>query len=144
TEYRLPTPPDIANASHGLVRERPWTVDASGTDAAGAFCRASVMLGETPDDPWPFESRLSVEYRLEGRSLQIQAQASNLGDVPMPMGFGLHPWFSVPFSPDGTRAQHELRVPADCVWELESNLPTGKIRPVASVFDARAWRPLDD
>jgi aldose 1-epimerase len=144
TEYRLPTPPDIANASHGLVRERAWIVERVGTDDDGAFCRAIVMLGATADDPWPFRSRLTVEYRLTGRSLQMTADAANLGDAPMPMGFGLHPWFSVPFTASGSRAVHELKVPADELWELESQLPTGAIQPVAAGFDARTWRPLDD
>jgi aldose 1-epimerase len=144
TEYRLPTPPDIANASHGLVRERAWRVEAAGADAEGAFCRASATLGDLEDDPWPFQCRLTIEYRLRARSLQMAAEAVNLGDAPMPMGFGLHPWFTLPFTAGGTRSRHELRVPADKVWELESNLPTGEIRPAASVFDARDWRPLDD
>jgi aldose 1-epimerase len=144
TEYTMPTPPGIGNASHGLVRERAWGVDATGADADGAFCRATVRLGDLADDPWPFRCRLTVEYRLSGRSLQIQAEAENLDDVPMPMGFGLHPWFGVPLTAGGSRALHELRVPATQIWELESNLPTGEIMPVEDGFDARDWRSLDD
>jgi aldose 1-epimerase len=144
TEYHVPTQAESGNASHGLVRELPWAVEATGTDAEGAFCRASVELGTDPDDLWAFHCRLTMEYRLSGRSLQILAVAESLDDVPMPMGFGLHPWFTVPFTSGGSRAAHELLVPADRLWELESNLPTGEIHPASSVFDAREWRPLDD
>ena len=144
TEYQLPTPPEIGNASHGLARDRPWTVDATGADAGGAFCRASVTLGDLPDDPWPFRCRLTIEYRLQGRTLGLHAVATNTGDVPMPMGFGLHPWFNVPFSPGGSRGSHELRVPSDKLWELETNLPTGAILPAEAVFDAQDWHALDD
>lgn len=144
TEYQLPTPPEVGNASHGLVRERPWTVEATGADEDGAFCRASVTLGDLADDPWPFTSRLTMEYRLRGRVLSVEAVAQNADDVPMPLGFGLHPWFGVPFGPGGSRAEHELKVPAGQVWELESNLPTGTILPAESILDAREWRRLDD
>jgi aldose 1-epimerase len=144
TEYHVPTQAESGNASHGLIRDRAWQVDATGTDADGAFCRASSTLGDREDDPWPFECRLTMEYRLRGQSLHILAEAENLGGAPMPMGFGLHPWFTVPFVAGGARGSHELRVPADRVWELESNLPTGEIDPASRVFDARDWRALDD
>lgn len=143
-EYRLPMPPDIANASHGLARERAWTVEATGADEAGAFCRATVMLGNNDDDPWPFTCRLTMEYRLQGNALSIEAVAENVDVVPMPMGFGLHPWFAVPFAAGSARGGHELKVPAGEVWELESNLPTGMTVPAGTVFEAREWRPLDD
>jgi aldose 1-epimerase len=144
TEYRLPVQPEVNNASHGLARERPWQVDATGTEVDGAFCRASVALGDQPDDPWPFRCRLSVEYRLTGRTVSITAEATSSGAVPMPMGFGLHPWFTVPMRPGTARAGHELLVPASQLWELESQLPTGEVQPVETGFDARDWRPLDD
>ena len=102
------------------------------------------MLGDSADDPWPFKSRLTMEYRLSGSTLSIRADAENVDVVPMPMGFGLHPWFTVPFKAGSPRGGHELKVPGSAIWELESNLPTGTIVPAESIFDARDWRPLDD
>lgn len=141
--YRLPLSAQGQHAIHGLTRERAWTVEASGTDDSGAFCRASVVLGDAPDDPWPFPCRLTVEYRLHGRALRIVAEAQNLGAVPMPMGFGIHPWFEVPFGSGAARGQIELRVPAAGFWELDATTcTTGAVHPIADGFDAREWQPL--
>jgi aldose 1-epimerase len=144
-EYQLPLAPGAPHASHGFVRQRPWTVQAAGTDGRGAFCRASVTIGDDAQDAWPFPCRLTLEYRLAGTTLSIETEAENLGTAPMPMGFGIHPWFDIPFGPTGTRAQTELKVPASSFWELdETTCTTGAISPIAVGFDARDWRPLED
>ena len=144
-EFQLPLAPGAPHASHGFVRQRPWTVHAAGTDERGAFCRASIDIGEGADDGWPFPCRLTVEYRLCGSVLSIQADAENLGTSPMPMGFGIHPWFDAPFGPTGTRGEMELRVHASSIWELDETFcTTGNIRPVEDGFDARVWHALED
>jgi aldose 1-epimerase len=144
-DFQLPLTPGAPHASHGFVRQRPWTVQSAGADERGAFCRASIDLGESADDAWPFPCRLTLEYRLFGSALGIQAEAENLGTAPMPMGFGIHPWFDVPFGPTGTRGEMELRVPASTFWELDDSFcTTGNVRPVGDGFDARGWRPLED
>ena len=142
-EYRMPLAPTVPHASHGLVRDRPWTVEEASVDARGAFCRASIALGDSPADAWPFPCRLTVEYRLNGRTLSLLAETVNLGTSTMPMGFGIHPWFNVPFGPSGARSDVELSVPADAFWALDDSFcTTGEIRPVSDGFDARAGRPL--
>jgi aldose 1-epimerase len=144
-EYQLPLTPGAPHASHGYVRERPWTVGQSGVDAAGAFCRASITLGNRPDDPWPFPCRLTFEYRLRGTTLGMIASVENVGSTPMPMGLGIHPWFGLPFGSDTARGAIEVRAPAARFWELDETFcTTGPTRPVADGFDARDWQPLAD
>ena len=144
-EYRMPLAPNGPHAIHGVVRSRAWTVAQAGTDAAGAFCRASIVIGAEPDDVWPFPSRLTVEYRLAGRSLTVTAEAENLGSGPMPMGFGIHPWFGMPLGDGGSKQSLEVRAPATRFWELDETLcSTGAVRPVADGFDAQAWRAVGD
>lgn len=113
-------------------------------DQAGAFIRASVTIGKADNDPFPFPTRLRVEHRLTGRMLFILAEATNIGASPMPMGFGLHPWFTVPLRPSGLRAACKLSVPASACWELDENIPTGRIQPAVGSLDLHGWRPIDD
>ena len=143
-EYQLPRPPGQEHASHGFARLWPWTVQRTGADAMRAFCRASVTLGGPDGGGWPFHSHLIVEYALADSILTLRAEATNLGRQPMPMGFGLHPWFTLPLSRDGTRGTSELRIPAGQVWELDQLIPTGRRLPVDQGFDARNWRALGD
>jgi aldose 1-epimerase len=141
-EYTLPLPARGPHAIHGLTRDRPWTVGRTGVDDA-AFCRASIRIGASPNDPWPFPARLAVEYRLFDRSLDIHAEAENAGSTPMPMGFGIHPWFDVPFGSAAPRDAMELRAPAEGYWELDETLCTiGPVRAVTDGIDLRAWSPI--
>lgn len=146
--YEMPASlngPHGAHAIHGVVRSRPWTVEAQGADELGAFCQASVEIGRHGDDAWPFRTRLTVEYRLYGRALFLIARASNTGDASMPMGFGIHPWFGMPLGPGGSKQTLELRAPARQFWELDDTLcTTGAVRPVADGFDAQDWRVIGD
>jgi aldose 1-epimerase len=143
-EYQMPLRARGPHATHGLTRERAWTVEQTGTDEYGAFCRASVTIGESQDDIWPFPARLIVEYRLRGRTLSLRAAAENVGSDPMPMGFGIHPWFDVPFQSSSTRQQMEVRLPATAFWELDETLcTTGQIRPAAEGNDLLAWSAIE-
>jgi aldose 1-epimerase len=142
--YEVPIVGRGPHAIHGVTRERPWTVEEAGTDERGAFCRASIVIGQAPDDPWPFPSRLTFEYRLFGNTLSMAAVAENVGSGPIPMGFGIHPWFDVPFGSSSTRQQMELRAPAARFWELDETLcTTGPTRPVSEGFDIRTWQSLE-
>lgn len=144
-EYRQPIANRGPHAIHGVTQRRAWTVDAQGADADGAFCRASVSTGESPDDVWPWRSRITFEYRLRERSLLMRAEAQNTGDAPMPMGFGIHPWFDVPFGPGGSRQAMEVRAAADRFWQLDETLcTTGLIEPAEAGFDTREWRAIGD
>ncbi|MCC7367618.1 MAG: aldose 1-epimerase [Chloroflexi bacterium] len=144
-DLQFPLPPNGPHAIHGVARARAWTVDASGADAEGAFCRASIVLGTDADDVWPFATQLRVEYRLKGRELFVIAEAANLGSEPMPMGFGTHPWFGMPLGAGGSKETLEVRAPARAFWELDETLcSTGAVKPVSEGFDAREWHAIGD
>jgi aldose 1-epimerase len=92
---------------------------------------------------FPFPFRLEVTFTLSGASLRIAARATNRGEAPMPMGFGLHPWFRLPLEAGEDREDYRLRVPASSQWELtEDKLPTGRIIPVPPEKDFRKERAL--
>ncbi len=52
--------------------------------------------------PFPFQAEYT--YRLKDGALANEFTATNVGDAPMPMGFGVHPWFPAPLSTKGAVA----------------------------------------
>ncbi len=142
-EYSLPPNSPGGHAIHGLVREMRWEVEAAATDESGAYVRSAVVVGGNGSD-FPFESRLSVEHRLSGSALRIIVEAVNTGPQPMPMGFGLHPWFGVPLGAAGSRGACKLQLQGNGVWALDELIPTGRMVPPSGQLDLRAWRPLGE
>lgn len=141
-QYQLPRPPGQAHASHGYARLWPWTLEAAEAADERAFCRASVTIHGHANGGWPFPARLTVEYSLVDMTLSLHAEAENVGPSSMPMGFGIHPWFPLPFGPDGDRDTCELRLPANALWVLDDLITTGERAPVEDAVDLRAWRQL--
>lgn len=96
---------------------------------------------------WPWPCRLTVTYRLAGRSLTMTAVAENLGAAPMPFGFGIHPYHPLPLTPMGTRARCQIQVPCRERLELSPDcIPTGRRLPAGEWFEGRALgnTKLDD
>lgn len=143
--FRLrPDPRMGGHHIHGLAGRLPWRLEAFGAGRRGAWARASLDLSDFPaaTRAYPFPCRLAVTTRLADGALVHEAEATNLGRAPLPMGYGLHPWF--PSALDGTdRRRTEIRVGAAARWDLRGCLPTGRIRPVGGGrFDLRRGRPL--
>jgi aldose 1-epimerase len=131
--YQLQAGDKLGNAIHGFVLNRPWRViERSEAHAIGEF-HAAV---DEPSlrDAWPGDFRIRVAYRLSGNALSIDAVLDNPGSTPLPMGFGLHPYFRVPLSPAGhvdadAAAACRVRVPAAEYWELVDMIATGRRLP---------------
>ncbi len=77
---------------HGFARNMPWAI----VDQADEGC-ARLGLALTPNPmtraQYPFEFRLAMTYVLEAGRLSVETRISNLGDAPMPIQPGLHPYF---------------------------------------------------
>jgi len=135
------------NAIHGLVAALPWRVEAAAPTADGARVSACVVGEEHPDvfRQFPFPFRITLAYTLKGDTVRLDAEAGNMGREPMPMGFGIHPWFALPLNPAGRRQDCLVRVPAGRQWELGATLvPTGRVMPVPPARDFRKLRCLGD
>ena len=144
-EYRLPPAADEPNAIHGLVRDRPWQPTRCEADAEAALVRSEIRSPDFPElaDQYPSAFELSLTYALRRGRLEIEAFGTNVGDGPLPFGFGLHPYFPVPLGPGGRRESCELRVPAAEVWELGDYLPSGRRFAADGRYDLRDFRALD-
>ncbi len=114
--------PEHHCAIHGLVRWLPWRLEARQDDEA----RLSVSLHPTP--AYPFALRLELTYRLDRQGLSVEAEASNLGDEPLPFGIGFHPYLDP--GPSGVDAAG-LSVPATQRIPLDDGyMPMGPPQPV--------------
>jgi aldose 1-epimerase len=97
---------------------------------------------------WPTDAVLTIRYGLAGSKLTMTIGVENPTDADLPWGFGIHPYFRIPFTStdpaDGT-----VILPASEFWVQEGNLPTGEVRPVEPRIDFRegqtmAGQKLDD
>jgi galactose mutarotase-like enzyme len=77
---------------HGFARNLPWAVVTQSTEN-----QASLTLELTSSDQtrpfYPFDFQLRFSYRLQGNTLTIHQEVTNLGPTPMPFSLGLHPYF---------------------------------------------------
>ncbi|WP_244427138.1 aldose 1-epimerase family protein [Methyloferula stellata] len=88
---------------HGFARHMQFRVARLAED----FVR--LTLDSTPDTLalYPFDFRLCVDYRLEGRSLRVGLNVTNRGPGPMPYACGLHPGFRWPLG-SGGQIRHRI------------------------------------
>ncbi len=130
---------------HGLVYNRPWRLGTCEAGPAGAMARLELCSADHPDleEQYPFPFRISVAYILTPFALSISVDIHNTGSAPMPVGFGLHPYFRLPLDLSGSREACRVSVPAKERWELEDCIPTGRVVPVSGSFDLREGQPLD-
>jgi aldose 1-epimerase len=130
---------------HGLVRDRPWTVeDIGASNDAGAWMTASIKLEAFPDlvRQFPFPCTLTITTALRDGALHQRTIVENTGSTALPMGYGIHPWFPSRVG-DAARGETEVHAPAHKRWILEGNMPTGAKEPATGVYDLTGWRALD-
>ena len=136
-EYALPiNDPQERNASHGFVCSRPWRIVSAGAATADSGEACACLQGEfhsATDAPdarrlWPADYALTATYLLFEDELSLHVEVRNPDTVPLPFGFGLHPYFRLP----ADRAVIKLPLSADSLvrWVLEDCLPTGEQRPL--------------
>lgn len=129
-------------AMHGLILDR--AVDE--LDTADDRARALLWAGDF-GGRWPASTEVHIEYALRGGALELTVAARNIGDEPLPIGIGWHPYFILP---SGDRRQARLYIPARgraAVNNYDEVLPTGEVLPVAGTaydFTAPGGRALRD
>lgn len=150
-EYRLPVK-NGPNAIHGFAVDAPWHVVEHKAEPHSAFLVGRYQISrDTPEllSNWPTDAVLQVRYELAGRRLTMTVTVSNPTAANLPYGFGIHPYFRLPFSANGQPDRTRVVVPASRSWVLQDFLPTGELRPVDARLDFRAGQPrsglkLDD
>lgn len=140
-----------ARVAHGLVRDCAWTVEREWEDGDGAHLRASIVTQGQPARlaEYPFPFRLTATYTLLDAALTLAVEAENLGDEPMPFGFGIHPYLPAPLGgpgqplPEGApaAAQEDVVWCDGALYSADGPTPAGQepphLAPVEGAFDLR-------
>ena len=88
-------PPGSALGQHGFARKLPWEVTSAiaDDDTARLECRL-VSTPQTRAD-WPFDFEVRLAVSLYDSRLMLEWAFQNKGSEPMPLHFGIHPYFVV-------------------------------------------------
>lgn len=95
---------------HGFARERAFAVAESGEGG----CTLSLDSDAQTRAAFPFDFRLTLAYRLAARSLAIEAAVENRAVEPLPLHFGLHPYFRVA---DAQKPRARVECDATRAWD---------------------------
>jgi aldose 1-epimerase len=143
-DYQLPITLG-PNAIHGFALDVAWDVAEHKATDRDAFVVGRYQISKhTPKlrPLWPTDAVLEVRYGLSGRRLSMTITVTNPTADDLPYGFGIHPYFRLPLSPEGDLAQTRVILPAAKFWELKEFLPTGVVRAVDDRLDFRAGQPM--
>ena len=89
---------EYAMPNHGFARKKIFRAERS---ADGAAARFTLRSDDATRAMYPFEFSLSIAFRLEGRTLHVEATVRNNGLTDMPFAYGAHPGFNVPLGGNG-------------------------------------------
>jgi galactose mutarotase-like enzyme len=87
-------PPGSPLKQHGFARMLPWTVESH--SRAQLICALEANAATRASFPHDF--RLALTVTLHAPRLSLAFTVTNQGDGPMPLHFGLHPYFLVPLA----------------------------------------------
>jgi aldose 1-epimerase len=142
--FRLPAT-NGPNAIHGFAMGANWDVVEHKATSDQAFLVGRYQISKHSPDAlplWPADGVLQVRYSLAGRRLSMNVAVSNPTANDLPFGFGIHPYFRLPFGPGGDLEKTRLILPASKYWPLKDFLPTGEIQPVNPRLDFRTGQPI--
>ncbi|RAM50951.1 MAG: aldose epimerase [Hapalosiphonaceae cyanobacterium JJU2] len=89
---------------HGFARDLPWQVTDQVTQNAASFT-LTLNSNEQTRAVYPFDFQVSFSYKIQGNTLEIQQQYTNLSLETMPFSFGFHPYF---LTQDKTQLEFEI------------------------------------
>lgn len=143
--YQFDKAPESPTTIHGLLLNLPYQVDKHAADENGATLICSLDSQDFPDviRQFPFPFTIEITYTLKDAVLTMGISIKNTGDRNMPMGFGIHPYFSTNLTGTADASQALITVPAAKYWELDDVLvPTGKQNDVTGTLDLRSGQPF--
>ena len=125
--------------------EAAWDVIEHKVTADEAVLVGRYQISKNSPDKsplWPADAVLQIRFGLAGRRLAMNVTISNPAADDLPYGFGIHPYFRLPFWPGGNPAKTRVILPASKFWVLKDFLPTGELKPVDPRLDFRGGQPL--
>jgi aldose 1-epimerase len=141
--YTLEDGDGRGNAIHGFVHCRPWrVVESSEQRVVGEF-HASRDEPELANR-WPADFRIRATYEIQSNLLRCAYRIENPGQVTLPCGFGVHPYFQLPLAAAGEADHCRIRLPVTAEWELAEMNATGNRLPLERADSFRAGVPFGD
>ncbi len=120
-------------AIHGDVRDRQWIVEHRDSDRITARLDSRAF----PDFNFPFALIFRQSVRIAASHLTWSFSIENKSCAPVPIGFGLHPFFLQRIEGESG----ELSVRARRRYPSRCAVPTGDPKPLRKMIDSR--RSLD-
>ena len=143
--YQFDKAPESPTTIHGLLLNQPYQVESHTADENGATLVCSLNAQDFPEiiRQYPFPFKIEITYTLKDTVLTMRIAIKNTGDQNMPMGFGIHPYFSVHLGTDADASQAVITVPAAKYWELDEVLvPTGERHEVTGTLNLQNGQPF--
>jgi len=139
-------PPGEKRATHhGFVNTAAWRVVRSDCDNTSAWLTCAVRSQDCGEKGkrFPFSFTLEVTWRLADSGFSMTMEATNTGDGPMPMGLGLHPYFTIPFGKQGAPGNCRLFTAIEKQWDLDKIIEVnpGENAPTDAFLDNPAFDP---
>ena len=146
--YEVPPPAWFPQTIHGFCVDRAWQVlESTPHSLTGEF----LLSRDAPErrKQWPADARLVMTYSVESGRLRAEITVENPDSVPLPWGFGTHPYFKLPLGAGHPPESCLIHAATSQQWALDQCFPTGQRTPVPAAKDMRSgWRygtcPLDD
>ncbi len=89
-------------SQHGFARRSNFALVLEESDR----CIYRLEASEASQALYPFDFRLDLEHRLEGRAVVVTAEVTNRDSRTMPFGIGFHPAFAWPLP--GASGTHQV------------------------------------
>lgn len=130
---------------HGLLLGRSQ-FEVTAEEATAEHARLATRLRFSPDPAlraaFPFPHELSLTLTLDDAGLVVETGVVPTSDVPVPVAFGFHPYFTLPGVP---RAEGWVEMPVRERLLLDGRmLPTGAREPVTIAPGPLGDRAYDD
>jgi aldose 1-epimerase len=136
---------DLGLPIHGLLLGRS-RFEVAGEAATSVAARLESVLHFSPDPallaafPFPHDLRLAATLRDD--ALEVETTVVATGDVPVPIAFGFHPYFTLPGVP---RTEWTIDLPVQQRLVLDGRMiPTGDRVPVSIPTGVLGDRAFDD
>ena len=131
--HQLPiNEPERGTALHGLATDKPWQV--IGRDEA--LVRQRLEL--PPQEGWPGTLEVELVHSVTDEGLVVEFLATNTGELPVPCGYGAHPYFAFPL------AESSLEVPFSKELLVDDRLLPLEVADVTPERDFRQARVVGE
>ncbi len=142
--WRGDSPGAEKHSIHGLIRRAQFQ-DIAVRNGAQETSISAVLHAGNFDGHWLSDTDVKVETSLSHDAFEMTVSAKNVGQQPLPMGIGWHPYFVLP---TGDRKQARLHLPSETravMNNYDDTFTTGQRVPVKGTaydFSVPGGRPL--